>query len=1423
MPQKQMSQNNAEPGTTPANDAPPSLDNDAVPAHDLPAVLPEAAVLTLAPAPSARPGEELLTVAQAAALWRPAPPRRTHWRRLPALVFVGALAWGAVTLGMAAPPGALSSLLHAPAPTYRTTARLQISPPASDKQAGDALPGVFTGDGKNEQIDLGQPLTPGQHARVLASGAVREQAARRLGVAPEAFPLIHAQAAETGANGGLILVYADSDANPRRATDAVNAVLAVHLENVLNAQKRDGKRRLAALDEQIANVRSAVAGDKYRANGTLLAKKTTDAAEGGNASAASTDNALSGVDEDTLVRNLETLSRRRDALTTESRRTEPTGVSLSGEPPLETIIAAQTLRGGLDLAAVNPRTAPIQTTAAPLIVALLCAASTSMFMNFRAKSQDSLTKASRLMGIRNLGEIPTLIADNGPEQGTLIAECAASSPAVGLYKRLAEATSLSGASDRSRPNRTVAVTSTEVGEGISTTVANLAIALGMEGLSVLVVDANLHNPCQHILLGTRGGTSSPGLTDMLVGNVASPSDVARATRVENVRVIPAGSVTVGDPAALFGSRTMERFVKTVAPAMADVVLFDTPSVLSGEPGTLLLSKASGILFVIDLGSTKMLRAQQAVKTLAGSGANILGGLFVRANGSVNVSIAAGAAAAGLGANVAEADLSINHVANGARNFATAGVGASRNGENSDHDSDTPFARNGYHAATPGAEVDDDDELADDARSQNGSSVADPMNASAMEAALRGVDFTDAARQAFEAETVDADTPHADTPHAEAAPTPHHNNGHGAAGTNGTGAFYQTDPVFSAESEETEEEITLLPVPSFTTPAAPTEQDLAPAALSDQPAPAAPVAEVTPVMSNALMPETYAEHAGMNGTASYAAPAPSLPPVLPVAPPSLDAAASQPIPPALGSVAPPAPIAPPSLSDVPPPPPSVASPFIQQIETPAPTQPQPVVAPVFSATMPAPIPPALAEMLGQPAPPPLASVEAPPAFVAPTAPVAETPAPVAPVAPLPPAFPPPAAEQAPVVAETIAAPVVPEYVAPVVPAFAAPVLPEAIAAPSFAPPVAAPLETAPAPVAEPEIPAAAVSEPEALVAQAEPQVAAPQAVVADEPVAVAPETIVATSPAPEPTPVHPVEPVAVAAELAPPSPVLPETAFASVPVPPTPAFVPAPFAAPAVASFNSTPPAAPDLPAAPVAKEEPLSVPSLTLTPALAPPVYNYESSAPTAPAQPVQAAPPAAAPQQPAPVAAAVRIKPEMTFEVLSPNQDTTTLRASAIANPAQPNFPRLVLEISALKSEVLSMRAGAPASGGTEPTFSLETTSRREAPAAATMRVYVADAHGAPSDPGAVIFDASLQSPETVVIRSLSGQPGKPEVTVELKSDKDGGTRFRATMVGANNGGDVVVEMTRTLESADAAPAAFGASPLPRAAQWKNAVSLTV
>src|ERR1700681_4651224 len=85
------------------------------------------------------------------------------------------------------------------------------------------------------------------------------------------------------------------------------------------------------------------------------------------------------------------------------------------------------------------------------------------------------------------------------------------SPAAEAYRSLAATIQFAYAD---RQMQTIGVTSAAPGEGKSTTVANLAIALAEGGRRVIVVDADLRRPGLHTLFGL---SRDDGLSNVLLG------------------------------------------------------------------------------------------------------------------------------------------------------------------------------------------------------------------------------------------------------------------------------------------------------------------------------------------------------------------------------------------------------------------------------------------------------------------------------------------------------------------------------------------------------------------------------------------------------------------------------------------------------------------------------------------------------------------------------------------------------------------------------------------------------------------------------------------------------------------------------------------------------------------------------------------
>jgi succinoglycan biosynthesis transport protein ExoP len=180
-----------------------------------------------------------------------------------------------------------------------------------------------------------------------------------------------------------------------------------------------------------------------------------------------------------------------------------------------------------------------------------------------------------------------------------------------------------------RPLRRILVTSASEGEGKSTVVRNLGIALKEAGARVALVDADLRKGSLTALTGVQ---ATGGLVDVLAGDlaledilksveVAAPGAAAmRATNgngasatAEALTVLPAGTLPA-NPSAVFGSQAAWELLDAVTD-LHDVVLVDTPPLLAVSDAIPLLSWADGVVIVARTGVTDRRVARRAAEII----------------------------------------------------------------------------------------------------------------------------------------------------------------------------------------------------------------------------------------------------------------------------------------------------------------------------------------------------------------------------------------------------------------------------------------------------------------------------------------------------------------------------------------------------------------------------------------------------------------------------------------------------------------------------------------------------------------------------------------------------------------------------------------------------------------------------------------
>ncbi|WP_339269560.1 CpsD/CapB family tyrosine-protein kinase [Paenibacillus sp. FSL K6-1330] len=166
--------------------------------------------------------------------------------------------------------------------------------------------------------------------------------------------------------------------------------------------------------------------------------------------------------------------------------------------------------------------------------------------------------------------------------------------------------------------KTVMVTSSQPGEGKSTAIGNLAVAYAQEGKSVLLIDADLRKPSLHRMFSLL---NSQGLSTLLAGETNLQESV-QETAVERLSLLPSGPVPA-NPSELIDSPAMRELLE-LSKLQYDVILIDTPSVLSVSDSVIVSALCDGVIMVAAVGKVKKDHLRKAKEQLDHVNARMLG-------------------------------------------------------------------------------------------------------------------------------------------------------------------------------------------------------------------------------------------------------------------------------------------------------------------------------------------------------------------------------------------------------------------------------------------------------------------------------------------------------------------------------------------------------------------------------------------------------------------------------------------------------------------------------------------------------------------------------------------------------------------------------------------------------------------------------
>jgi capsular exopolysaccharide synthesis family protein len=193
------------------------------------------------------------------------------------------------------------------------------------------------------------------------------------------------------------------------------------------------------------------------------------------------------------------------------------------------------------------------------------------------------------------------------------------SPVTESFRSLRTNTTFAGVD---KPLRRILVTSATPQEGKTTITSNLAVVLAQNEKKVALIDADLRRPQVHRKFGLQNRLGLSDLFLLVRPLDMLPQGIIQRDEVSKLAIITSGKLPP-NPAELLTSQKMSHFLDLLNREY-DMVLLDTPPVLSVTDAAALSTKVDGTILVAKPGVTKLKDFQQALEQLKAVGAPVLG-------------------------------------------------------------------------------------------------------------------------------------------------------------------------------------------------------------------------------------------------------------------------------------------------------------------------------------------------------------------------------------------------------------------------------------------------------------------------------------------------------------------------------------------------------------------------------------------------------------------------------------------------------------------------------------------------------------------------------------------------------------------------------------------------------------------------------
>lgn len=248
------------------------------------------------------------------------------------------------------------------------------------------------------------------------------------------------------------------------------------------------------------------------------------------------------------------------------------------------------------------------------LLAGIAAAIALEFANDTIKSREDVRNK---LGLACLGAVPKMAV-----RGTFVEEL--KNPASIVSEAYSAVVAALRFSTESGMPKTLLITSTQPGEGKSSTALAIAQNFARREKKVLLVDSDLRKPA------FKAASDKMGLTKLLTNEDHVDAHVVE-TQHQNLWLLPSGPLPP-NPADLLSTGRFRTILGQAAERF-DLVIVDAPPTLGLADAPLLAAAAGTVMFVIESGKTRTRAAIEALNRLEATGTHVVGATLTKSTDS----------------------------------------------------------------------------------------------------------------------------------------------------------------------------------------------------------------------------------------------------------------------------------------------------------------------------------------------------------------------------------------------------------------------------------------------------------------------------------------------------------------------------------------------------------------------------------------------------------------------------------------------------------------------------------------------------------------------------------------------------------------------------------------------------------------------